>query len=831
MAAMPQSVFTLVVYCVVLASSGPAWAAPAEKAGIDFFEQKIRPVLVQKCYACHSSEAKKVKGGLLLDTREGLLKGGETGPTIVAGNVENSPLLEAIRYEGLEMPPSGKLPEQVIADFEKWVKMGAPDPRDGKAIVVSKEIDFDEARKFWAFQPPKASPPVTSKDVTNKAWPKTEIDRYVLATLEAKGLSPVADADRPTLLRRVTFDLTGLLPTPAELQAFVSDKSADAYAKVVDRLLASPQFGERWARHWLDVVRYAESTGKERNVPYHYAWRYRDWVIDALNSDKPYDRFITEQIAGDLLPYDGDEERNAHLVATGFLTLGPKGLNERNAEQFTMDVVDEQLDVTCRAMLGFTVACARCHDHKFDPVPTSDYYALAGIFRSTRIHSGVSRGSRTSDEKELLAMALLKPADATAPADEAPPAANSTELDTIDAQIEKLRAEAKEKIKKAEGNAKTKEVRQQDVNKALKAKIKQLQNRREKLTTTPVRNGAELAMAASEAKPTNCRICIRGEVNDLGPEVPRGFITVLKTSGDPQINTEKSGRLELARWITSRENPLTARVMVNRIWHHLFGAGIVETVDNFGKLGERPTHPELLDRLALDFMEQGWSVKQAIRSMVLSRTYQLGSEHQEAGYAIDPANRLLWRMSRRRLDAEAMRDAMLVASGQIDLSRPQGSGTLQLGGGEIGRGLDLAPVKAESKHRSIYLPVLRGVVPEMLAVFDLADPNNVVGQREVTTVATQALYMMNSPFVMQRSAEAASRVLQSDDADELARADLAYQLILARPASDTERNRAVAFVQEYRQSLADAKADQSQLDAWTALCQTLFASAEFRYLY
>jgi hypothetical protein len=338
-------------------------------------------------------------------------------------------------------------------------------------------------------------------------------------------------------------------------------------------------------------------------------------------------------------------------------------------------------------------------------------------------------------------------------------------------------------------------------------------------------------MAASDGRPANCRICIRGEVNDLGPEVPRGFVTVLKTGSEPTIDNSKSGRLELAQWLTSRDNPTTARVMVNRIWHHLFGGGIVETTDTFGQLGERPTHPELLDNLAIQFMDGGWSVKQTIRSIVLSRTYQLSSDHREANYAVDPGNRLLWRASRRRLDAESLRDALLAASGQLDLARPEASATLELGGGEIGRGLNLRPVLAERKYRSVYLPILRGVVPEMLTVFDVADPNNVVGQREVTTVATQALYMMNSPFVMERAGEAAKRILSQSDMDEAARADLAYRLALSRPASGAERERAIEFVREFQQSLADSKSQSAQEQAWGTLCQTLFASAEFRYVY
>ncbi|HEY2250468.1 MAG TPA: DUF1549 domain-containing protein, partial [Planctomycetaceae bacterium] len=373
------------------------------KEGIDFFEKKIRPVLVHSCYKCHSGDPAKAKAHFVLDTHDGLRKGGDSGEVVAPRHPDKSLLIEAIKYEGQEMPPEGQLPDEVIADFEKWVEMGAPDPRIGKAANPKNKVDIAEAKRYWAFQTPKAATPVPK--VQDSSWPHTDIDRFILARLEHEHLKPVRAADPVTLIRRVKFDLVGLPPTPEEIDAFVADKSSDALATVVDRLLASPQFGERWGRHWLDVVRYGESTGKERNVPFRYAWRYRDYVIDAFNADKPYDKFIVEQLAGDLLIVQNRAEHNRLVIATGFLAIGPKAVNTNNPEQFKVDVIDDQIDATGRAFLGMTIACARCHDHKFDPIPQTDYYAIAGIFHSTDTFSGVASGRRTASERQLLALA------------------------------------------------------------------------------------------------------------------------------------------------------------------------------------------------------------------------------------------------------------------------------------------------------------------------------------------------------------------------------------------------------------------------------------------
>ena len=805
---------------------------PDSAKGIEFFEQKIRPVLVANCYQCHSASSKELKGELRLDTREGIRKGGEQGKAVVPGNVAASLIISALKHEdGLEMPPKQKLADEIVADFTKWIEMGAPDPRRPNSSTVGSKINIVEARQWWSFQPPKAS---AVPAVKNASWPKSDIDRHLLAELEAKGLAPVADADRRTLIRRSYLDLIGLPPTPEEVEAFVADTDAKAFEKVIDRLLAMPQYGERWGRHWLDVARYGESTSKERNIPYPYAWRYRDYVYDSFASDKPYDQFIREQIAGDLLPAKTDAQRNEQLVATGFLALGPKSLNNRNNEQYLMDQADEQLDVATRGVMALSVACARCHDHKFDPIPTTDYYAMAGIFRSTETLAGVKRGNnRTGYAGDFghLTDSANKPKDESTTAQRRQLANLKRELEQAQAELVQARQAARQKLAAAEaapGKAKNK-AKKAKANQKLAAAVRKEQARVDELTAQiAALEGEDSAagppvMAVRDAKsPANVQVNIRGEVNDLGPEVPRGYVRVLTYPQSPDIVPTQSGRLQLAMWMTNKNNPLTARAMANRVWFHLFGRGIVETVDNFGALGERPTNPELLDYLAIRFVAHDWSVKKLIREIMLTRAYQLSSEHSEANYAADPDNKLVWRMNRRRLEAEAIRDSLLSVSGQLDLARPVGSLTQTISGGEIGRQARTAGLLAPVKFRSAYLPMVRGLVPEFLNLFDVADSELVVGQRDVTTVAPQALYMMNNPFVAEQAKATADRLLaKSDLADHAARVDYAFNLVLCRPASADERAATLAYVQ----ACGDSR------DAWTNVCQTLFASAEFRYSY
>ena len=829
-----------VLLCTALVvCSGNLWSAETEPAqtpkpekltakGVEFFESKIRPVLMQRCYSCHSSQAKEVKGGLLLDTREGVRKGGEGGSAVIPGDIEESLLLQAIKHETYEMPPGDKLPDNVISDFEEWVRMGAPDPRVGKA-AGGKKLSLADARSFWAFRKPTSVAPPAVKDT---GWPKSHIDRFILAKLESKELHPVKDADRETLVRRAYFDLTGIPPSPEQIDAFLKDTSADAFSKLIDQLLDSPQFGERWGRHWLDIARFGESSGKERNVPYPYAWRYRDYVIASFNKDKPYDRFLREQVAGDLLQSSTPIERNENLIATGFLAIGTKSLNERNREQFFMDQADEQIDVTTRVALGMTVSCARCHDHKFDPISQSDYYAVAGIFRSTEVLSGVQAGNnKTGYEGRYSSMESSDTKPKHTPEQVA-------EIERLTTELKEVRARRQALSNLKPGNAKAKakgkgakklEVAAERIDKRIEALEQQLKEAKGQVATT----GEPVMAVRDSTNPANCRINIRGEVKDLGDEVPRGIPVVLAFDRNAKFDTEHSGRTQFATWLVSRENPLTARVMVNRIWAHLFGRGIVESVDNFGTLGDEPTHPELLDHLAVRFMSVNWSIKKTIKEIMLSRAYQMSSEHQEPGYAADPDNRLLWRMNRRRLEAEAIRDSILAVAGKLNLYAPEGSLVKDNGATEIGRrrGGEM-PDFSSFNHRSIYLPFVRGKVPDMLSVFDAADPSLVVGQRDVTTVATQALFMMNSPLVIEQSTEAAKRVLFAAAQNDDDRIQYAFRLILGHGPSSEQRQHSLAYLKELEKLAGDvASAEARRLTAWSSLCQTLIASAEFRYVY
>jgi hypothetical protein len=712
------------------------------------------------------------------------------------------------------------------------------------AVAAAAEVrpDYEKLRKeHWAWQAVKVAPPPPTKDA---AWPATDIDRFVLAKLEAAGLKPVRQADKPALIRRVTFDLVGLPPTPAELDAFLADASPDAFAKVVDRLLASPQFGEKWGRHWLDVARYAESTGMTRNFPYPQAWRYRDWVIDAVNADKPYDRFLTEQVAGDLLPASTPQQRNELLVATGFLALGPKDLNERDRNKFVMDNVDEQIDVVGRAVLGLTVSCARCHDHKFDPIPTQDYYSLAGIFRSTDILTGLQSrqgGNNYFDPRLILRLDgdFAPPPDAQAE--------HQRHLRQLAQRVERVRAELKDlggderPGKAAAGLAPV--ANKQDDNRRflLRQKQRQLQQLEAELRSTEAAGpgGGNAAVGVSDGRVADCKVHVRGETDKLGPEVPRGFITLIQLPQAPTVDRSHSGRTELAQWLTSRDNPLTARVMANRVWMHLFGQGIVRTVDNFGATGEKPSHPELLDYLAAQFVKDGWSLKKLVRSLVLTRTYQLAATYDAACGEVDPSDRLLWRIAPRRLEAEQIRDAMLAVGGNLDLARPLGSPVMNLPYNEVRMAQGIMPppnpkrpdrpnrpnrprppdVAGVGNHRSIYLPVLRSLVPPALDVFDFAEPSLCTGSRDVTTVATQALYLMNNPFVMDQSRRLAERVQADLSLDDGGRVDLAYRVALSRKPTDAERSQAIEFVRS-----------QGGREPWASFCHVLLASAEFRYL-
>jgi hypothetical protein len=791
---------------------------PPTPEGLAFFEKKIRPVLVDKCYQCHSSKAEKVRGNLYLDTRAGTRKGGDRGPAVVPGNVKDSLLIEAINHTNEKMKmPKQKLPDEVIVDFEAWVKMGAPDPRDDSTKIAKSGIDIDKGRDFWSFQPPKKSTPPTVKD---EAWARSDIDRFLLAALEAKQLKPVGDADRRTLLRRVYYDLLGLPPTVDEVEAFVNDQSPDAFEKVVDKLLASPQFGERWGRHWLDVARFAESSGKQVNLAYPHAWRYRDYVIAAFNSDKPYDQFIKEQLAGDLLPFKNEKERAEKQIATAFLAIGPKDHNERSPLQFSMDLADEQIDVTSQAFLGVTVGCARCHDHKFDPIPQKDYYALAGIFRSTDTEYGTFRVIQNNHPSSLI---QLKPDSEQTKVGEK---LSDTRKEALNKQLADLKKERDDLFKNGAGNA--------NQNQAIRLgiQIATAQNQLDSYDSDG--QPKQLTMGARDrgGRGTDSRIFTRGEIDKPGEVAPRGYVQVL--SKKPLTIKTGSGRLELAEAIASQDNPLTARVMVNRVWLHLFGRGLVATPDNFGAAGEKPSHPELLDYLAVSFMDDGWSVKKLIRRVALSRAYQLDSRHDPKNHDVDPDNVLVWRMTKKRQDGESLRDSMLAISGQLDLTPPKGSPVYR-GGGEsfIGgpgggpRGGGFGP-QQQPVTRSVYLPVIRNQTPEALALFDFPETSMVTGERPTTTVPGQGLYLLNNPWVIRQS-EAAANKLTAKEKNDAERVKEGYLRFFGRAPSERESKAALDFLARYEKSLAGTE-DARRKSAWTALCQAWFASAEFLYI-
>jgi hypothetical protein len=812
-----------IAFSLLLLGSAPA---ADEKAGIEFFEKHIRPVLVAKCYKCHSSSTKEPKGNLLLDTREGIRMGGDSGSAVVPGQLTDSVLLEAIRWEGLEMPPEEQLPPETIAKFEQWIEMGAQDPRDGKAALIRREIDFEKAREFWAFRPiANPKPPATES-----TWARTDVDRFVAAKHESRGLKPVNGASPETLARRIYFDLIGLPPTVKQSAAFniaAMKNTTAAVENLVDELLASPHFGERWGRHWMDVVRYGESTGMERNATFPYAWRYRDWIIQSFNDDKPYDRFIREQVAGDLLPHDSPKQRRDQVMATAFLAIGPKSLNETNDEAFAMDVVDEQIDVTTRAFIGLTASCARCHDHKFDPVPQKEYYSLAGIFRSTETFYGTDASNGNRNPSRLLSIAP----DGTIGQISTKGTGKGSSAGAVQKQLKAERAKLKrfEAQLKKNPDATNVSVQRDKSEARIKQLSKRIKDHKDEDVTS--KDGEQTMAVLDAASPADTELRIRGEANDRGDTIPRGFLTIGSVGHIPELDASTSGRLALADWLTQEDNPLTARVAVNRIWQHLFGRGLVATVDNFGANGDRPTHPELLDWLASDFKANGWSVKHTIRRIVTSRVYQLGSESNSASEETNPANDLLWRANHRRLEAESIRDAMLVVSGKLDSEPASGSVVQTVGNGIIGRNLKTDGFGADDTKRSVYLPIVRGYVPEILKVFDFPEPSMIYGSRDVTTVATQALYMMNSDFVTAQAEAFAQRLLEDDGLNDEARIDRAWQIAFARLPSNSERSDALEFVDQTSQSFESSESESSrQQKAWTSLAQSLFASAEFRYV-
>ena len=945
--------------------------AAAQQAELEFFEKKIRPVLIERCYKCHSAESKKLKGKLLLDTREDLLKGGESGPAIVAGKPGKSLLISALRYEDLEMPPKNKLSDAVINDFILWIKKGAADPRAGTAGREEKGIDVEKARREWPYSPLSETAPPSVEGGEKLA----SIDRYIIDKLKTRKLEPAKPADPRSLIRRLHFDLIGLPPKPEVIEKFSADPSRRSYEALVDELLDSPHFGERWGRHWLDVARYSDSTGGGRTRPIENAWRYRDYVIRGLNNDKPFDRFIREQIAGDLLPHKSDQERSENLVASGFLMLGPHNYENQDKDLLKLDVVDEQIDTIGRAFMGMTIGCARCHDHKFDPIPTADYYAMAGIFMSTKllilgnVASFIERplpvagplqekakkaaanlkalekelAGLKSEEKKLrgknsagvVAVKSLpgividdpaadKAGDWTDSVSNKPylgkgyihdgntskgvkfvtfnvklprtgnyqvnlaytPGTNRSPAVPVDIHhadgVESVKVNQMkkppigglfiplgrfrfEKEKPAivvisnkdtqghvivdglqfieDGTAKKPVVkkpapkkggkRQKDKNAAQLKKLADDIKKLNKRIAAVKKNQPKVDKALSieeHPKPADSPIHIRGEVRNLGPKVPRGFLSILPAKKPAAISDKESGRLQLAEWISSGENTLTSRVAVNRIWHHLFGTGLVRTVDNFGKMGEKPSHPELLDYLARRFIEQGWSRKKIIREILLSNTYRQSTRYDPAVLEIDPENRLLSHASRRRLDAESLRDSILHCSGELDLT-PGGPAITAKGNGPIAKKIEYS-YDFKSTRRSIYVPVFRNTLLDIFEVFDFADPNISSGKRATTTRPTQALFLLNSPFMIDRSVKSAELLLKLEGLDDTRRIEQAYLRILSRPPDKKEISLAIDYLKShpYTQRTKEPEIAAGRLEAWASLSQALLSCNDFRYL-
>lgn len=786
-----RSIALSVMAAVPSLAAEPGTPSAGSPEVAEFFEKKIRPLLIDNCYNCHSANT-NAKGGLRVDDINGLLQGGNGGAAVVPGNPDDSLLIQAVRYEGLEMPPKKRLSEEQIADLSKWVKDGAYWPKVAVDAAITKPNEkYDKLRKeHWAWQPLSAAQPPS---VNNTAWVADDVDRFILAKLEEKNLKPAADASKHDLIRRVTFDLTGLPPTLEETAAFVADDSPQAFEKVVDRLLKSSAFGERWGRHWLDVARYGESTGSSRNVPYPQAWRFRDYVIDSFNRDKPYNIFVREQIAGDLLPANSPTEKAEQLVATGFLALGVKDVNQRFKVRFIMDNVDEQIDTVSRSVLGITASCARCHDHKFDPIPTVDYYALAGIFQSSDLCAGVRNkmgggGLDYYDTSLLLSVGTSAKVDPNL----------SEKIKAAQAAVD----EARKEFQKLRDNPEGAELAPDGRPKRAVARQKMNRLQQELVALTDPAVAGDVALGVRDSKRiADTEIRVRGEAEKLGPVVPRGFLSVVELPDVDKPSAKQSGRLELAEWLTHEKNPLTSRVIANRIWQHLFGKGIVRSVDNFGVTGDTPSHPELLDHLAARFIRNGWSIKAQIRSIVLSHTYRIDGESNPEAVTLDPENRLVWRHSPRRLDAEEIRDATLAAAQNLNLQRPEASPAKDLKVVEIrNNGQEAKKILEQglaSNHRSVYQPLLRGVTPRALEVFDFAEQGMVTGSRDATTVATQSLYLLNDAFIHKQAIAAATWALGKADLDDAGKIDLLYRLTLGRNASSAEIERAKAYLVDY----------------------------------
>ncbi|MBC7964728.1 MAG: DUF1553 domain-containing protein [Fuerstia sp.] len=1085
---LSSSLATFLTAALILCLSAKNSPAAADA---EFFEKKIRPVLATHCFECHSGETHE--SGLRVDSLSGILTGGERGPAIVPGKPDESLLISAIRHsDTLQMPATRKLPQPLIDDLAQWVREGAEWP-DAEPVTVAptnaaqERMPTEAEKQFWAFQTPQRSPIPQVHDV--HGWARTPVDYFILAQLESRQLLPNHIADKRTLIRRATLALIGLPPTPEEVKTFLADESPTAFESVVERLLSSPRYGERWGRHWLDVVRYADSNGLDENLAFGNAWRYRDYVIEAFNADLPYDEFLREQLAGDLLPTaDSADIQLRRIIATGFLSLGAKMLAEDDPVKMEMDIIDEQIDTLGKAVLGMTIGCARCHDHKFDPISAHDYYALAGIFKSTKTMDNfgvvarwqerplalpdvvaerdrqqaaaeavqadiVQRMQQETDritrEARAQMAAYMLAADRQLRAEEslmgATPVAdnearrsapecllleaedyargnvmkdttnygagigvlvnqgelpNFTEYDielpqaglyqfdlryaaaaarptvvTIDGKpiktdaagqvtgswtaesqrwfveaivevpvgkhivrlenagpfphIDKLciapvggsptsPSAAKETLDtpmiqlhpQLVANLVRLLTAQRDVADgpfslwwklrttgsleasldssplcamlladpmpttlaALALRYQELANGEDSPHLAPLKvllSGSDSpfslgdkaeslysetvvtelrmlrekkaaieaaipaipeAMSVSEGSPQNLRIHLRGSHTTLGVEVPRRIPRVFATAAESPISDQTSGRLRLAEWLTQPSHPLTARVLVNRVWQAHFGEGLVRSPDNFGRLGEKPTHPELLDWLAIRFIDDGWSIKSLHRLILNSAVWQQSTDFNQAAAAIDPENRLLWRINRRRLEAEAIRDSLLAIGGGLDTTM---GGTL-LPTANRNYVTSTANINVdiyEAPRRTIYLPVVRSALNDYLTAFDFGDPSAMSGQRDRTTVAPQSLFLMNSKLVASQSKNLATSLLDSI-ATDAGRITEAFERFYSRPPTQSEIESSLNFIALYEDTLRSrgVMAEQLRPQAWQAFCRALMATNEFLYV-
>ncbi|MXY68198.1 MAG: DUF1553 domain-containing protein [Acidobacteriia bacterium] len=937
--------FTLTLAAILAVAPAISAATPEQE---EFFEKQIRPILVEKCSVCHGEQLQTA--GLDLTTAEGFYKGGESGPVFAKDAPHTSRLLVAVRYEGsVKMPPTGKLPDREIEALASWISQGAPWPG---AEVETGVGDGDAGPQWsakqtshWAFQPIRPERPPRVQD---DGWAQAPLDYFILAKLEEQGVAPAPRADRLTLLRRAKYDLHGLAPTEAEIQAFLADQAPGAFRRLVDRLLESPRYGEKWGRHWLDVARYADSTGLDDDIKVPYTWRYRDYVIDAFNRDTPFDQFIVEQLAGDLLPPEGAAKVNQKgVIATGFLAVGTKPLVQQDKIKMKYDVVDEQIDTMAKAFMGLTMGCARCHDHKFDPISAKDYYSMAAIFASVKnfesldpamtvskvhleplvpqdtyrrykdhqdavghtkrriesivdlemyrhvierrspdlaqymvaayeVYNGGADVEAVADRERLdcevlrLWVEYLEPGedlrlylrewDEAAETDRAAVAAQYQQrfrdrgLEWIE-RLDKWRQEveawdgvgefpdkpnlapgsdrffsevtltASAMDEGADGGDGPFSVPERSLDSILpsdlRGRVQELRQELERLEESEPAKPA-MAYAVTEVDGVDQHVFVRGNHNNPGAAVRQAFPAIL--AGEEQVAIAKgSGRLELARWLAEPDHPLTSRVIVNRIWQWHFGQGLVRTPNNFGVMGERPTHPALLDHLAQQFMKDGWSVKAMHRSIMLSSTYQMQSHISDGAWARDSGNRMWSRFNRRRLSVEEMRDSMLAIDGSLDLTM----------GGALTESLDSYGFEAayvhpdDTRRRTVYLPIYRNKMPTLLTLFDFADPSASIAARPRTSVAPQGLYFMNSDFVQERARALASRLLQLEGIDDSARIEKAYWTTLTRTPESQEVSEMLDYIAEY--PVRDNAADK-RLERWQSLCRLLLGSNEFNYV-